>query len=303
MPINFDFENVNITEFGLGLDSPNRGFVFVPVDEVVQKSLVEMVSFTKTQMQDKASSMATYQPSEKYASIEYLTFSINDPLVQELKTLHESENVPEDCSAFDNINQCFAYFVKLTDNNQQRITAVRRSTQFKTLIKKRHKLVQYVDNTLKSLEETVFKLDNDFDFIIQNDLIHILRPSGLEFIAQLQKAIMDAVPANIASIASEIDFVNFDSISQYAQNHPRAARYIASIKSQSEAINISQDKLERYCEKTNVVTNIVDGKINLDSSQIMGFLEVLDRRRYEIDLKDDGESEVYRAPSRSRVTS
>ncbi|BCV35585.1 hypothetical protein TUM17377_09130 [Shewanella chilikensis] len=37
MPINFDFENVNITEFGLGLDSPNRGFVFVPVDEVVQK--------------------------------------------------------------------------------------------------------------------------------------------------------------------------------------------------------------------------------------------------------------------------
>mgnify|MGYP000049986438 CR=1 len=80
-------------------------------------------------------------------------------------------------------------------------------------------------------------------------------------------------------------------------------RYIASIKSQSEAINISQDKLERYCEKTNVVTNIVDGKINLDSSQIMGFLEVLDRRRYEIDLKDDGESEVYRAPSRSRVTS
>ena len=151
--------------------------------------------------------------------------------------------------------------------------------------------------------ETVFKLDNDFDFIIQNDLIHILRPSGLEFTAQLQKAIMDAVPANIASIASEIDFVNFDSISQYAQNHPRAARYIASIKSQSEAINISQDKLERYCEKTNVVTNIVDGKINLDSSQIMGFLEVLDRRRYEIDLKDDGESEVYRAPSRSRVTS
>lgn len=89
-------------------------------------------------------------------------------------------------------------------------------------------------------------MDNDFDFIIQNDLIHILRPSGLEFTAQLQKAIMDAVPANIASIASEIDFVNFDSISQYAQNHPRAARYIASIKSQSEAINISQDKLERY---------------------------------------------------------
>ncbi|EPB6942201.1 DUF4868 domain-containing protein [Proteus mirabilis] len=303
MPINFDFENVNITEFGLGLDSPNRDFVFVPVDEVVQKSLVEMVSLTKSQMQDRASSVGRYQPSEKYASIEYLTFSLNDPLVQELKILHESENVPEDCNAFDNINQCFAYFVKLTDNNRQRITAVRRSTQFKTLIKKRHRLVQYVDNTLKSLEETVFKLDNDFDFIIQNDLIHILRPSGLEFTAQLQKAIMDAVPVNIASIASEIDFVNFDSISQYAQNHPRAARYIASIKSQSEAINISQDKLERYCEKTNVVTKKVDGKINLDSSQIMGFLEVLDRRRYEIDLKDDGESEVYRAPSRSRVNS
>ncbi|WP_339087155.1 hypothetical protein [Shewanella chilikensis] len=113
---------------------------------------------------------------------------------------------------------------------------------------------------------------------------------------------MAAVPGNIAAIAEEIDFVEFDSISTYAQKHPRAARYIASIKSQSEAHNINQEKLSRYCQRTNVAVTEVGGKMQVEDSQVLGFLEILDRRRYEIDLVEDADPEVYRAPSRSRVS-
>lgn len=301
MTIVFDYENVSVTEFGLGLDVQDRGFVQVPVDENVQAALVEMAHETQSAMLNETANPRQYEPSEKYAAKEHLTLSLDDDLVAELKTLHNAVNLAEDAGAFDQITDCFAYFTKLTDNNGNRITAVRRSTQFKTLIKKRNKLIRWADNTLEVLDDTIFKLDNDFDFLIHNDVIYILRPSGLEFTAQLQGAVMAAVPDNVAAIAEEIEFVDFDSISAYAQSHPRAARYIASIKSQSGAHNVNKNKLSSYCQSTNVVVTEVDEKIHVDDSQVLAFLEILDRRRYQIDLVEDAEPEIYRAPSRSRV--
>ncbi|MCO7245838.1 Kiwa anti-phage protein KwaB-like domain-containing protein [Halomonas sp. Mc5H-6] len=302
MPIVLDFNNLDVVEFGFGMETENRGFVQVPVGEDVQSSLVEMVKQTKDEMEKIGDAPSNYEPSEKYSTIEFLTLPLDDGLVENLKRFHDAVNIEEDAGAFDHMEDCFAYYTKVSDINGNRVTAVRRSTQFKTLIKKRNKLVRNVDNTLQVLGDSVFKLDNDFDFLIQNGSIYILRPSGLEFTAQLQEAVMAAVPDNIEVLAAEIDFVNFESISTYAQRHPRAARYIASIKSQSEAHNVNQDKLSDYCRRTNVNINQVDGIMHIDDSQVMGFLEVLDRRRYEIDLADDGEAEIYRAPSRNRVS-
>jgi len=301
MTIVFKYGNVTVTEFGLGLDTQTRGFVQVPVDNNVQAALLDMVCETQKAMQNITEVPEEYQPSEKYAAIEYLTLSLEEDLVAELKALHEVNNLPEDPDAFEQINECFAYFAKIIDDDGNRITAVRRSSQFKALIKKRNKLIRCVDNTLKILDDTVFKLDNDFDFLIQNNVIYILRPSGLEFTAQLQGAVMAAVPSNIAAIAEEIEFVDFNSISDYAQQHPRAARYIASIKSQSEAHNINKEKLTSFCQRTGVTVTEIDGKLQIDDSEVMGFLEILDRRRYEIDLVEDADPEIYRAPSRSRV--
>ena len=64
--------------------------------------------------------------------------------------------------------------------------------------------------------------------------VHILRPSGFEFAGQLQQAILDAVPENIKAIRKDLAFVDFDGIEAYAAKHPRAARYLASIRAQEE---------------------------------------------------------------------
>jgi hypothetical protein len=69
----------------------------------------------------------------------------------------------------------------------------------------------------------VFKLDNDFDLLIDSANVHILRPSGFEFAGKLQQAILDAVPNNIKSIAKDLAFVAFDGIEAYARKHPRAS--------------------------------------------------------------------------------
>ena len=90
------------------------------------------------------------------------------------------------------------------------------------------------------MEDKVFKLDSDFDMLVESTGISILRPSGFEFVGELQEAILGAAPANIKKIESDLPFVDFSSIESYATSHPRAARYLASIRVQKEAKNIDK---------------------------------------------------------------
>jgi hypothetical protein len=82
----------------------------------------------------------------------------------------------------------------------------------------------------------------------------------------------------------------------------KAKFILASIKSKREAEGLAKSKLEQLCHRTRVDFTEDDGNIQVEDSQVMGFLEVLDRRRYEIDLKEQTDPEVYRAPSRSRIS-
>ncbi len=298
MTINFDFDNVTLTEFGLGLDQDQRSYVQVPVDGDVQNSLLEMAQETYRLMTEKTTTPETYQPSEKYASTEHLTLPLSDDMVTSIKELHDAANIEEDASALDAVDDCFAYYTRFADSQNRRLTAVRRASQFKGVLKKR--LIRFGDNTLKIIPDKVFKLDNDFDFLVDSVKLHILRPSGLEFTAQLQEAIMAAVQSNVDTISSEITYVNFESISKYAQKHPRAARYIASIHSQSEAHNVDKDKLKLFCQRTGVSFTESNDLLEIDDANVMGFLEVLDRRRYEVDLVEDS-IEVFRASGRSPI--
>ena len=150
------------------------------------------------------------------------------------------------------------------------------------------------------VEDRVFKLDNDFDLLIDSQRVHILRPSGFEFAGKLQEAILGAVANNIALLGSDLPFVQFEGIQQYASSHPRAARYLASIRSQQEVARIDRQHLIDACGATGVEIAEDGEQIVVDEGNTMGFLEVLDRRRYEVRLVPE-EPEQYRAPSRTRL--
>jgi len=111
---------------------------------------------------------------------------------------------------------------------------------------------------------------------------------------------MAAVSTNVTALKSDIPFVDFDVIENYASKHPRAARYLASIRSKNETLNIDSGRLQKLCAITGVEITETDGTLSLEEKQVMGFLEVLDRRRYEIELITDM-PEHYRAVSRSKI--
>lgn len=301
MTLNFDLGNVTVTEFGVGRDDGGeQAFVKLPVGAEVQVALREMVQATWAAMEGDEDGPTRYEPSEKHASTEYLTLPLSDGLASSLRTLHLAVNLDVEAGALSNPSDVFCYFVRLTDISRRRLTAVRRATQFKGIVKSRNRLLRMIDDTLRIIDDTVFKLDNDFDLLVDSANLHILRPSGFEFTGKLQDAILKAVPMNVEAIQKDLAFVNFATVQDYASAHPRAARYLASIRSQKETKNIDKSALKKLCTDTGVEVRESNGKLFVDDDHIMGFLEVLDRRRYEVTLVK-GKPERFRAASRSKL--
>lgn len=296
MKLQFDLGSIKLIEFGVGRDDDDkRTYVYVPVDAGVQAALRDMAAETWTAMQSESNDPPRYEPSEKHAGVEYVYVPLDDDLSASLKQLHAAVNLDPNANALADPGSVFCYFARLTDSKGRRLTALRRATQFKGVLKNR--LMRWTNDALKIIEDKVFKLDTDFDLLIDDANIHILRPSGFEFVGQLQSAVLEAVSQNIKLLQKDIGFVDFASIAAYAAEHPRAARYLASIRGQKESKNIDKRKLKELCKATGVEVEEANGKVVVDEHHVMGFLEVLDRRRYEIELVKDA-PERYRAASR-----
>lgn len=299
MNLNFDFQNVKTTEFGIGRDDGDgQTFSFVTVDGDVQLALREMAHATWTAMQALTKTPVKYEPSEKYASHEHVYLPFDDELAVRMRELHTANNLSTDGNALADPAQIFCYFARFTDGKGNHLTALRRATQFKGVLKSR--LIRFVSDALKLVEDRLFKLDLDFDLLVDAHHLHILRPSGFEFAGELQQAVLAAVPKNVALIQKDLTFVEFSAIQDYASKHPRAARYIASIRAQEETKNIDKNLLKKLCKSTGVEIKESKGKITVHDGHVMGFLEVMDRRRYELELVK-GAPEQYKAASRSRM--
>ncbi|MEW8402410.1 MAG: Kiwa anti-phage protein KwaB-like domain-containing protein [Candidatus Thiodiazotropha sp.] len=297
--MHFDLSSIRTVEFGVGRDDGDEhAFHCVMVDDGVQTALSEMMSATWDAMQKLTNEPVRYEPSEKHSGCEHVYLPLEDRLADRMRNLHEAANLDIDQNALDDSDAIFCYFARFTDGQGRHLTALRRAIQFKGVLKSR--LIQFGADALKMVEDKVFKLDNDFDLLIDNQRVHILRPSGFEFAGKLQDAILGAVADNVAILGADLPFVQFDGIQQYASTHPRAARYLASIRSQQEVDRIDRQHLIEACGSTGVEITEDGEQIVVDERNIMGFLEVLDRRRYEVRLVPE-EPEQYRAPSRTRL--
>jgi len=299
MTLDFDFKQVKTVEFGVGRDEDaGQEFHLMPIDGDVQSALREMAQATWEAMQDESDSPQKYEASEKHASTEYVHLPLNDDLAERMRELHQANNMVFDGAALSEPAAVFCYFARMTDHKGRRLTALRRASQFKGILKSR--LIRLVTDALKLVEDQVFKLDTDFDLLIDSKTVHILRPSGFEFAGNLQDAILQAAPKNIAAIEKDLPFVDFSAIGDYAAKHPRAARYLASIRGQKETKSIDKAALRKLCKQTGVDVQTVNGKITIADGYEMGFLEVLDRRRYELELVK-GSPERFRASSRRKI--
>ena len=300
MNLNFDINNVTVAEFGVGYDDGDRSkFVLVPVGGSVQATLQKMIETTWHTMRQNSEEPSQYEPSEKHAGTEYLYMATSNQMGASLLDLHKAENLLIKPDALNDPQQISSYFVRMTDHQERRLTGLRRASQFKGLLKKKNRLIRVVDDTLQIVEEEVFRLDNDFDLLIDSENLHILRPSAFEVMGKLKEAILDAVPTNVNHIEQSMPFIDFENVRSYASQRPRAARYLASIRSQNLK-GIDRSALQELCKKSEVELEAYNGQLTVTERHIMDFLEVLDRRRY-VDELDPRTPESYRAASRQKI--
>lgn len=301
MQLDFDFQNVEFVEFGVGKDiDQDAPFYRIAAAQEVQSALCEMAIATKEAAEatlETGNTPPKYEPSETHGSKEYVYLPLEDDLAGYLRSLHTA-HLAMDNDALSDPSAVFCYFARMIDGDERRLTALRRATQFKGILKKR--LIKVLDDSLQRVDSNLFQLDVDFDLLIDSHNIHILRPTGFEFTGRVQSAILGAVADNIVSVQEHMDFVDFSNVEDYAKRHPRAARYLASICSQRQMENIDRNLLQVLCEDTGVNLSEENGKITIAESNILDFLEVVDRRRYPIRLRQDSH-ESYRAQKRSKI--
>lgn len=301
MTLSFDLDGVATAEFGVGRDDGGeRRYVAVPADDAVQAILVEMVAETWKSMtgSTETGGARAYEPSEKYASTEYALVAAGDPWGDDVRELHDAKNLDLDGDGLKAPERIFCYFARFADGDGRRLTGVRRATQFKGILKSR--LIQLGTDTLQVVEDKVFKLDADFDLLVDEDNTHVWRAAGFESLANLTQQVLKAVPVSVSRIAAELPFLDLTGVESYAATRPRAARYLASIGSKQALAGITTDALVDLCNRTEVDVQKVNGKVHVAEGSEMGLLEVLDRRRYELALVPDT-PERFRAASRTKI--
>jgi hypothetical protein len=297
--LGFDLSNIDVVEFGVGLyTDEGEEFSLVPVGQEVQDALKDMVMATKDAMDHVDGDPEVYEPSEKYESEQYIRLPLDHEYAAKINMLYTAENLNMSADALNDPSRIYCYFTRIRGTNGKRLVALRRSTQFKGVLKSR--LIRFLTDAMQLVHEPMFKLDRDFDMLVDGSAVHILRPNAFEIIAKLGTVVLQAVTANIAFVQEDLPFIDFTVIQEYATGHARAARNLAALRTNDKTKNIDRDFFIAMCASTGVPLKEKDGKISVDRDNVVGFLEVLDRRRYEVKLVADA-PEPYKASSRKRI--
>ena len=298
--MHLNINTIRTTEFGVVV--PGKGitrFRFIPTEAQVKEALWGMMIATITAFKGRQKSRSPFDVADKHAATEYLYIAISDDLASRLRELHEAENIDSDVHALDDAVRISSYFVRFTDTSGRRFTAVRRASQFKGIDSK--KKVFVLGDELRMVKEPIFQLNDDFDVVIDKQEVHILHPAGFRALSQIDQAVREGVGRNLAGITSDIPSVEWPAVQEYAERHPRAANLLSSIRTNDFADGVDSDLLFSLCQGTGVGVSRVNGMIRVPEKEIMAFLEVLDRRRYEIGLVRK-KTEKFRAASRQRLT-
>lgn len=266
--------------------------VLVPVDAKVQELLKDMVKATHISL---GSTLDKYEPSQDYGPDRKLFLNLGDPLAAEFQAFWGDANRPLDVQAMSEPQNITAYFCVLHHKGGDYIIGIRRATQFKAVLKAR--LLQFLDDSLKAVDDNVFKLDHDFDVIIEDEKVLINRITAFELLANIEAQVQVAAGENCTLLAQKLTFIDFTQVKRYVSTHKRAARVVAALSARTDLTQTTLQNLRRECSRSGVDVRIVKGQLVPSKGQEIAFLNLLDRRRYAIKLID-GKWEQYEAGSR-----
>ena len=304
MNLAFHLDNITNIEFCVGVTNGEKtDLVSVPVDEGVKKLLPEILKTTLTRLlynERIERPLDKLELAEKYAASERLIASMLEPYMEVLRGFTGTTNLTSSAAVMEQAQNIAFYFARFTDPQRRTLFAFRRASTFKAVLRARHRLVQLVDDTLRLVDDNIFRLDEDFDFITAGDDCLILHYTGFEQLAEIQTVVSAKASSFMAEIADKAGFIHKDRLGDYVRHHPRAAKLVASLRSRGDLDRLSEKKVKALCKKNGIQTETIGGLISPRPGFEIAFLEILDRRRYNLSLIEK-ENEFYVATSRRGV--
>lgn len=282
MTIHFDLDLSQAVQFGVGRDAGDgRSFGLVSVHDNIQTELTSMARETLRQMEEVEKPPSLYDPASVPSTFEYLQLPIHDDLAAEVQAIFDVPMFDRDPSFPNELNDVFCYFAVFTGQDGSRLLCLRRAAQFKGLAKK--KAASLRGDALQLVPEPLFQLNNEFDVLVDYELVHIIHPKSFSVLAQIDLATAETVSKNVNAIREQCPYVRWSNIEEHAISKPSIARLLASIRSSGHAENVDRDLLVGACIRAEVP--VQEGEqIVIPDSNVKEFLEVLNRRLYEVDL-------------------
>lgn len=280
-------------------ENKEEQFFEIPLKQEVRVILKEILETTQKKI-SQAKEISEYEPAEKYDSSDIVSFKKGSTGYEKIKYIYEQQNFAKDCQALNHSENIIYYMGVFDKGDGKKLIGVKKANHFKSLVKSKGLLLAQFDDNLGILDTNVFKLDSDFDFIIESNKVLICNPKAFEFCAQMDEQLLEVAKKNTKDLEKKMKFISFDGLADYVSKHSRAARLIASIRLRKDLNKISEDKLKDHCLKTGVNLSEIDGKITPSKKHELNFLYVLDRRKYSYELIED-KPEIYVANSRKQV--
>ncbi len=298
----FNLEKIKSVEFIACIENEDDSDqYFVPVDKEAQKLFELTLLDTIKQLKFEIDTWDNFELSQKYEKKERLIISTDQSEMSKINEIFNSEGWQENTKILEDLSSMVFYYCVFRDNKKNKIIGVRKATVFKRTLKQKGRFIKLVDNTFEVLNEDLFTIDKDFDFIITSKNVYILRPSSFEFVADLENIVMEKAKEKTLGLGERISCVEFTDLAEFVSGKKRAARIISGLQVRNDLEKITKERLIEAAHNTGVeIEEVGEDKIKPKTGSEMNFLELLDHRRYTTTLTDE-DPLAFRAGNRTLI--
>lgn len=297
----FDFQNVQSVNFAVALRS-NGNRYFVPTDGPIKNALKDVLGTTIASFEQLDRDWEPHDISEDYGDRRRVYAPRGTDYLTDLAAIFDAGDLDDLANAHQHVQDIDHYFGVFHDNQGRKAVGIKKGTQLKGTLGARNKLMRLGgDDTLKMIEDDVLKLDREFDAIITDAHVYMLKVRSVEYLANIVEHVAGAAAHKVQQIHDTVAFLDFSRIQADIAKHPKMARMAASIAARNDLEQIRQDRVEESAAHHGLVLKNVDGRLQCRRQDEAKLLEILDARRYQLDLTATGPV-PYRATGRQKVT-
>ena len=296
----FDLRDIQSVNFGVALrNSGNR--YFVPTDGLIKEALKEVLGATVAGFVQLDGDWEPHDISEDYGDRRRVYATRATDYMADLSAIFDAGDLDDLANAHAHVPDIDHYFGIFHDNQGRKAVGIKKGTQLKGTLGARNKLMRLADDSLRMIEDDVLKLDHEFDAIVTDEHIFMLKVRSVEYLANIVEHVAGAAAHKVQQIHDTVDFLDFSRIQADIAKHPKMARMAASIAARNDLLLIRQDRVEELATQHGLVLRDVAGRLQCRRQDEAKLLEILDARRYQLDLTAEGPV-PYRATGRQKVT-